>query len=64
VEKAVLWSVSSKQAVADALELMETHDLSYLAVVEGNTFLGEVSVRRLVWEANRIIAALGGNSDQ
>jgi predicted transcriptional regulator len=56
--------VSPKQAVAGALELMETHDLSYLAVVEGNTFLGEVSVRRLVWEANRIIATLGGNSDQ
>ncbi len=64
VEKAVLWSVSSKQAVADALELMETHDLSYLAVVEGNTFLGEVSVRTLIWEATRIIAALGHDSHQ
>jgi predicted transcriptional regulator len=64
VEKAVLWSISSKQAVADALELMEAHDLSYLAVVQGNTFLGEVSVRRLVWEANRIIAALGDTSNQ
>jgi CBS domain-containing protein len=64
VEKAVLRSVSPKQAVADALELMETHDLSYLAVAEGNTFLGEVSVRRLVREANRIIATLGDNSDR
>jgi CBS domain-containing protein len=64
VEKAVLWSVSSKQAVADALELMETHDLSYLAVVDGNTFLGEVSVRELARETNRIIATLGDTSDQ
>ncbi len=64
VEKAVLWSVSSKQAVADALELMEAHDLSYLAVIEGSIFLGEVSVRQLAREANRIIATLGNNSDQ
>jgi CBS domain-containing protein len=64
VEKAVLWSISPKQTVTDALELMEAHDLSYLAVVDGNTFLGEVSVRRLVSEANRIISILGNTSNQ
>lgn len=63
VEKATVWSVSPKQRTADALELMEAHDLSYLAVVEGTNFLGEVSVQKLVSEVNRIIASLGGNTD-
>jgi predicted transcriptional regulator len=61
VENAVLWSVSPKQTVAEALKLMEDHNLSYLAVVEDSTFLGEVSVRRLAHEVNRIIASLEGN---
>jgi CBS domain-containing protein len=61
VENAVLWGVSPKQTVAEALKLMEDHDLSYLAVVEDGTFLGEVSVRRLAHEINRIIASPRGN---
>jgi len=64
VEKGVLWTVSPKQTVADALELMEAHDLSYLAVVEGTTFLGEVSMQRLAREVTRIMASHSGSADQ
>jgi CBS domain-containing protein len=62
IENAMLWSVTPTQTVSDALRLMETHDLPYLAVVEGTVFLGEVSVQRLAHEITVITERLDGKA--
>jgi CBS domain-containing protein len=47
MEKKQLYSLPPTRTVSDALEIMEIHNLSYLAVREQNEFRGEISVRQL-----------------
>ena len=56
MEKAELRSLSPSHTVSEALELMENHDLAYLAVVENNKFQGEVSLSRLAVLLTELLA--------